>query len=185
MLDIIWCKFFHYVVSITLHPSNPTPFRSKTSAFEPIKWRQVSSQNPLHSPSFRSRDERLSGELVVCEKEFSVDLKTVPHKVLSKRDYMAIIDFQDHVNEVENKLTTIVMSVLERQLTKWEVKAPVPSPVFRNICKQITKFYDTVSSLLPTVSNLARLLPNLFKTAGSILGPSTYIALLKVPPSLL
>ena len=60
--------------------------------------------------------------------------------------------FQDHVNEVENKLTAIVMSVVERQLSKWEVKAPVPSAAFRNICKQITKFYDTVSFLLPQVS---------------------------------
>ncbi|XP_076820156.1 vacuolar protein sorting-associated protein 54-like isoform X2 [Clavelina lepadiformis] len=58
-------------------------------------------------------------------------------------------DYQDHVNEVETKLTVIVAGVVDKYLSKWEVKAPVPSYAFRNICKQIVKFHDTVSSLLP------------------------------------
>nr|CAB3267649.1 vacuolar protein sorting-associated protein 54 [Phallusia mammillata] len=58
-------------------------------------------------------------------------------------------DYQDHVTEIEKKFVSIVSGVFDRQLAKWEVKAPVPSSSFRGICKQLTKFHDTVSALLP------------------------------------
>ncbi|KAH0521474.1 Vacuolar protein sorting-associated protein 54 [Microtus ochrogaster] len=34
-------------------------------------------------------------------------------------------------------------------ITKYEVKAPVPSPCFRNICKQMTKMHEAIFDLLP------------------------------------
>ena len=60
---------------------------------------------------------------------------------------------QDHVTEIENKLVTIVGSVFDRHLAKWEVKAPMPSSAFRNICKQVAKFHETIGSLLPEVGS--------------------------------
>lgn len=32
---------------------------------------------------------------------------------------------------------------------QYEVKAPVPSPCFRNICKQMTKMHEAIFDLLP------------------------------------
>lgn len=40
--------------------------------------------------------------------------------------------------------------MFENQLAKWEVKAPVPSSCFRSISKQLTKFHEAVSDLLPS-----------------------------------
>ena len=54
--------------------------------------------------------------------------------------------------EIENKFLAILISVIDRMLPKWEVKAPVPSNSFRVICKQLTKFHETVNTLLPLVS---------------------------------
>ena len=32
---------------------------------------------------------------------------------------------------------------------QWEVKAPVPSTCFRNICKQVAKLHEAIVDLLP------------------------------------
>uniref|UniRef100_H2ZNG3 Vacuolar protein sorting-associated protein 54 C-terminal domain-containing protein n=1 Tax=Ciona savignyi TaxID=51511 RepID=H2ZNG3_CIOSA len=58
-------------------------------------------------------------------------------------------DYQDHIMEIENKLLAIVEGVITRHVHRWEVKAPVPSISIRNICKQISKFHETVRVLLP------------------------------------
>ena len=33
---------------------------------------------------------------------------------------------------------------------QWEVKAPMPSACFRNICKQFAKLHEAITDLLPT-----------------------------------
>jgi len=57
--------------------------------------------------------------------------------------------YQEHVSEIHNKLVTIVGSVLAKQLNNWQVKAPVPSSAFRSICRQLSKFHETIVTLLP------------------------------------
>ena len=59
---------------------------------------------------------------------------------------------QAHVVEIEKKLLAIVGSVFDRQLSAWQVRAPVPSATFRSICKQLSKFHETISTLLLPVS---------------------------------
>ena len=46
--------------------------------------------------------------------------------------------------------STLVKS-LKYQLTilQWEVKAPMPSVCFRNICKQMAKLHEAITELLP------------------------------------
>uniref|UniRef100_T1J950 Vacuolar protein sorting-associated protein 54 n=1 Tax=Strigamia maritima TaxID=126957 RepID=T1J950_STRMM len=58
-------------------------------------------------------------------------------------------DYSDHVEEIVAKLISIVDSITELELTKWEVKPPVPSLAFRNICKQMAKFHEALLELLP------------------------------------
>ncbi|XP_033735707.1 vacuolar protein sorting-associated protein 54-like [Pecten maximus] len=58
-------------------------------------------------------------------------------------------DYMDHINEITNKLVSVMEGVVESQLVKWEVKAPMPSACFRSICKQITKMHEVVIDILP------------------------------------
>ncbi|CAH1791272.1 unnamed protein product [Owenia fusiformis] len=58
-------------------------------------------------------------------------------------------DYNDHIQEISNKLVAILEGMLEAQLSRWEVKAPMPSPAFRGICKQMSKFHEAVVDLLP------------------------------------
>jgi len=58
-------------------------------------------------------------------------------------------DYTDHIQLIHNKLVNIVETMLERDLESWEAKAPVPSPCFRNIGKQLAKFHEAIVDLLP------------------------------------
>ncbi|XP_054830999.1 vacuolar protein sorting-associated protein 54 [Eublepharis macularius] len=58
-------------------------------------------------------------------------------------------DYHDHIAEISAKLVAIMDSVFDKQLSKYEVKAPVPSPCFRNICKQMAKMHEAIHELLP------------------------------------
>ncbi|KAJ8309174.1 hypothetical protein KUTeg_014048 [Tegillarca granosa] len=51
----------------------------------------------------------------------------------------------------EEKLMSKNKSMLKHidQVLKWEVKAPVPSTCFRNVCKQISKMHEAVIDILP------------------------------------
>ncbi|XP_062586622.1 vacuolar protein sorting-associated protein 54-like isoform X2 [Saccostrea cucullata] len=57
-------------------------------------------------------------------------------------------DYCDHINEITNKLVTVMEGVIAQQLSKWEVKAPMPSMCFRSICKQISKMHEAVLDIL-------------------------------------
>ncbi|XP_029449520.1 vacuolar protein sorting-associated protein 54 isoform X4 [Rhinatrema bivittatum] len=58
-------------------------------------------------------------------------------------------DYHDHVAEISAKLVAIMDSLFDKLLSKYEVKAPVPSTYFRNICKQMAKMHEAIFDLLP------------------------------------
>ncbi|XP_062866446.1 vacuolar protein sorting-associated protein 54 [Trichomycterus rosablanca] len=58
-------------------------------------------------------------------------------------------DYNDHIAEISAKLVAIMDGLFEKALTKYEVKAPMPSLCFRNICKQMAKMHEAISELLP------------------------------------
>uniref|UniRef100_A0A3Q3B4M1 Vacuolar protein sorting-associated protein 54 n=1 Tax=Kryptolebias marmoratus TaxID=37003 RepID=A0A3Q3B4M1_KRYMA len=58
-------------------------------------------------------------------------------------------DYNDHIAEISAKLVAIMDSLFEKVLSKYEVKAPMPSACFRNVCKQIAKMHEAIFELLP------------------------------------
>ncbi|XP_077171673.1 vacuolar protein sorting-associated protein 54 [Paroedura picta] len=58
-------------------------------------------------------------------------------------------DYHDHIAEISAKLVAIMDSLFDKLLSKYEVKAPVPSSCFRNICKQMAKMHEAIFELLP------------------------------------
>ncbi|XP_052766804.1 vacuolar protein sorting-associated protein 54-like [Mya arenaria] len=58
-------------------------------------------------------------------------------------------DYTDHIDEINNKLVTIMESMVDSQLSRWEVKAPMPSSCFRAICKQMAKLHEAIVDILP------------------------------------
>ncbi|XP_029024932.1 vacuolar protein sorting-associated protein 54 isoform X2 [Betta splendens] len=58
-------------------------------------------------------------------------------------------DYNDHIAEVSAKLVAIMDGLFEKVLSKYEVKAPMPSACFRNVCKQMAKMHEAIYELLP------------------------------------
>lgn len=82
-------------------------------------------------------------------------------------------DYNDHIAEISAKLVAIMDGLFEKALSKvckalrcaawlcqcliwpwcvflqYEVKAPMPSACFRNVCKQIAKMHEAIFELLP------------------------------------
>ncbi|XP_071789704.1 vacuolar protein sorting-associated protein 54-like isoform X2 [Asterias amurensis] len=58
-------------------------------------------------------------------------------------------DYNDHVQEISNKLVNIMDDSFRQLLSMWEVKAPVPSTCFREVCKRVRKLYEAIADLLP------------------------------------
>ncbi|XP_039266880.2 vacuolar protein sorting-associated protein 54-like [Styela clava] len=58
-------------------------------------------------------------------------------------------DYKDHITEIDNKLVNIMDSAIENNLSRWQVKAPMPSREFRTICRQMTKLHEMIADLLP------------------------------------
>ncbi|GFS30202.1 vacuolar protein sorting-associated protein 54, partial [Nephila pilipes] len=56
--------------------------------------------------------------------------------------------YLEHIREISHKLESIISDMFEAQLRKWEVKAPVPSPSFTAISKQLTKVHEFVHNVL-------------------------------------
>ncbi|VDI22077.1 vacuolar protein sorting-associated protein 54 [Mytilus galloprovincialis] len=71
------------------------------------------------------------------------------NKTMLKHLDQANKDYNDHINEITNKLVSVMESVIQAQLVRWEVKAPMPSQCFRAICKQISKMHEAVIDILP------------------------------------
>ncbi|XP_049577250.1 vacuolar protein sorting-associated protein 54 isoform X2 [Syngnathus scovelli] len=84
----------------------------------------------------------------VIRQHFESKLQPKHLSVLRHFDHI-IKDYNDHVSEIWAKLVAIMDSVFEKVLTKYEVKAPMPSACFRNVCKQMVKMHEAINDLLP------------------------------------
>ena len=73
-------------------------------------------------------------------------------------------DYQEHLTELDKKITQVVDAALSHQLGNWERKPPVPSESFKAIGKQLSKFHEAVQDILPAekVSTLFLTIHNQF-----------------------
>uniref|UniRef100_A0A0R3RTR6 Vacuolar protein sorting-associated protein 54 n=1 Tax=Elaeophora elaphi TaxID=1147741 RepID=A0A0R3RTR6_9BILA len=67
-------------------------------------------------------------------------------------------DYNDHAQEIVNKLITVIDHHLVMQLqavrphnigSQWDVKGSIPSPAFQQMCRQLGKFYNGLSGIMP------------------------------------
>ncbi|CAL1541636.1 unnamed protein product [Lymnaea stagnalis] len=86
-------------------------------------------------------------------------------------------DYDDHIEEINVKLVTISENMAEVQLSKYEVKAPMPSQCFRIICKQLAKLHEALLGVLP-LPQIRNLFERMNKAFMSLLGRR--LAMLKV-----
>ncbi|XP_068451798.1 vacuolar protein sorting-associated protein 54 [Clinocottus analis] len=84
----------------------------------------------------------------VIRAHFETKLQPKQFSVLRHFDHITK-DYNDHVAEISAKLVAIMDSLFEKVLSKYEVKAPMPSVCFRNVCKQMAKMHEAISELLP------------------------------------
>uniref|UniRef100_A0A8C7R396 Vacuolar protein sorting-associated protein 54 n=1 Tax=Oncorhynchus mykiss TaxID=8022 RepID=A0A8C7R396_ONCMY len=84
----------------------------------------------------------------VIRAHFETKLAPKQYSVLRHFDHITK-DYNDHIAEISAKLMAIMDSLFEKVLSKYEVKAPVPSACFRNVCKQMAKMHEALYELLP------------------------------------
>ncbi|CAG9534461.1 unnamed protein product [Cercopithifilaria johnstoni] len=58
-------------------------------------------------------------------------------------------DYNDHAQEIVNKLITVIDHHLVMQLQAWDVKGSIPSPAFQQMCRQLGKFYNGLTGIMP------------------------------------
>ncbi|VDD86917.1 unnamed protein product [Enterobius vermicularis] len=58
-------------------------------------------------------------------------------------------DYKDHIQEITNKLISVIDHHVVTQLKMWDLKGPVPSLTFQQICKQLGRFYNGLSGIMP------------------------------------
>ena len=58
-------------------------------------------------------------------------------------------DISNHIQQLENKILSIMKILLAEQINDWDAKPPVPSKSFRNISRHLTKLYEAVGPILP------------------------------------
>ncbi|KAM3865158.1 vacuolar protein sorting-associated protein 54 [Diretmus argenteus] len=84
----------------------------------------------------------------IIRSHFETKLQPKQYSVLRHFDHITK-DYNDHIAEISAKLVAIMDSLFEKVLSKYEVKAPMPSACFRNVCKQTTKMHEAIYELLP------------------------------------
>uniref|UniRef100_A0A667XRY5 Vacuolar protein sorting-associated protein 54 n=1 Tax=Myripristis murdjan TaxID=586833 RepID=A0A667XRY5_9TELE len=84
----------------------------------------------------------------VIRAHFETKLQPKQYSVLRHFDHITK-DYNDHIAEISAKLVAIMDSLFEKALSKYEVKAPMPSACFRNVCKQMSKMHEAIYELLP------------------------------------
>ncbi|CAL8329389.1 unnamed protein product [Lota lota] len=84
----------------------------------------------------------------VIRTHFETKLQPKQYSVLRHFDHITK-DYNDHIAEISAKLVAIMDSLFEKVLSKYEVKAPMPSACFRQVCKQVSKMHEAISELLP------------------------------------
>ncbi|XP_067441695.1 vacuolar protein sorting-associated protein 54 isoform X1 [Thunnus thynnus] len=89
----------------------------------------------------------------VIRAHFETKLQPKQFSVLRHFDHITK-DYNDHIAEISAKLVAIMDSLFEKVLSKYEVKAPMPSACFRNVCKQMAKMHEAINELLPEEQTL-------------------------------
>ncbi|XP_056312283.1 vacuolar protein sorting-associated protein 54 [Danio aesculapii] len=84
----------------------------------------------------------------VIRAHFETRLQPKQYSILRHFDHITK-DYNDHIAEVSAKLVAIMDSMFEKALSKYEVKAPMPSACLRNVCKQMLKMHEAIHELLP------------------------------------
>ncbi|XP_038072831.1 vacuolar protein sorting-associated protein 54-like [Patiria miniata] len=84
----------------------------------------------------------------VVKDFFSQKLPSKMQGLLKNLDKI-LKDYNDHVQEISNKLVNIMDDSFRHLLSTWEVKAPVPSACFREVCKRVRKLHEAIAELLP------------------------------------
>ncbi|NWH52749.1 VPS54 protein, partial [Fregata magnificens] len=84
----------------------------------------------------------------IIRAHFEARLQPKQFSMLRHFDHI-MKDYHDHIAEISAKLVAIMDSLFDKLLSKYEVKAPVPSACFRNICKQMAKMHEAIYDLLP------------------------------------
>ncbi|KAL7991338.1 hypothetical protein Chor_015594 [Crotalus horridus] len=84
----------------------------------------------------------------VIRAHFEARLQPKQFSMLRHFDHITK-DYHDHIAEISTKLVAIMDTLFDKLLSKYEVKAPVPSMCFRNICKQMAKMHEAIYDLLP------------------------------------
>ncbi|XP_034543939.1 vacuolar protein sorting-associated protein 54 [Notolabrus celidotus] len=84
----------------------------------------------------------------IIRAHFETKLQPKQFSVLRHFDHITK-DYNDHISEISAKLVAIMDSLFEKVLSKYEVKAPMPSACFRNVCKQMAKMHEAIYELLP------------------------------------
>uniref|UniRef100_A0A0M3J031 Vacuolar protein sorting-associated protein 54 (inferred by orthology to a C. elegans protein) n=1 Tax=Anisakis simplex TaxID=6269 RepID=A0A0M3J031_ANISI len=63
--------------------------------------------------------------------------------------YVQFEDYNDHIDEIVNKLISVIEHHTVAQLQQWEPKGSVPSAAFQQISKQLGKFYGGLTGIMP------------------------------------
>ncbi|XP_072121509.1 vacuolar protein sorting-associated protein 54 [Mobula birostris] len=84
----------------------------------------------------------------IIRVHFEARLQPKQYNMLRHLDHITK-DYNDHIAEILAKLVAIMDGLCDKTLSKYEVKAPVPSTCFRNICKQTSKMHEAIYDLLP------------------------------------
>uniref|UniRef100_A0A9J7ZQ05 Vacuolar protein sorting-associated protein 54 n=1 Tax=Cyprinus carpio carpio TaxID=630221 RepID=A0A9J7ZQ05_CYPCA len=84
----------------------------------------------------------------VIRAHFETRLQPRQYSILRHFDHITK-DYNDHIAEISAKLVAIMDSMFEKALSKYEVKAPMPSACLRNVCKQMAKMHEAIHELLP------------------------------------
>ncbi|XP_038663644.1 vacuolar protein sorting-associated protein 54 isoform X1 [Scyliorhinus canicula] len=79
---------------------------------------------------------------------FEARLQPKQYNMLRHFDHITK-DYNDHISEILAKLVAIMDNLCDKTLSKYEVKAPVPSACFRNVCKQTAKMHEAMHDVLP------------------------------------
>ncbi|XP_005989608.1 vacuolar protein sorting-associated protein 54 isoform X2 [Latimeria chalumnae] len=84
----------------------------------------------------------------IIRAHFEARIQPKQYSMLRHFDHITK-DYNDHIAEILAKLVAIMDNLFDKLLSKYEVKAPVPSNCFRNVCKQSAKMHEAISDLLP------------------------------------
>ncbi|XP_076055991.1 VPS54 subunit of GARP complex scat [Oratosquilla oratoria] len=69
--------------------------------------------------------------------------------LVTKNIDQVIKEYKEHCSAVENKIIGVMGDTLERHLSTWEARSPVPSAAFNGVLRAISKLHEAVQGVLP------------------------------------